>query len=154
MSTPPSPLIMLGGNAVGAGLVGLILNALVGPKRTLTFFATAFATTFIGFGINAMARPENALSWFEWDYPAAADVAARQLVDRIMFIYGARDIFMGVALYAAAFFGSRRALGAILVACSAIAGVDGVACRMAGQGEWGHWGYAPVLTVVGALLMR
>ncbi|GME66163.1 hypothetical protein PM082_014677, partial [Neofusicoccum parvum] len=111
-----------------------------------------FGTIFIGFGINAIARPAHGLTFFELS--AAAAAADRQLVDSLMAVYGVRDVFMGAAIYAAAFFGTRRALGAIVVAGSAVAAADGWVCRVNGNGgEWNHWGYAPVLTVVGALLM-
>ncbi|KAH7053201.1 hypothetical protein B0J12DRAFT_571141 [Macrophomina phaseolina] len=152
MSASPSPLIVLGGNLVGTAVFGAILNALFGPKRALTIGAGIFGTIFIGFGINAILRPEHALSFFEWDYPA--EPASRELLDRVMIIYGARDMFMGVAIYAAALFGSRKALGAILIAAGATAGVDGLVCKMSEGGEWAHWGYAPMLTAVGVLLMR
>jgi len=70
-----------------------------------------------------------------------------------MIVYGARDIFMGLALYAAAYTGNRKTLGWITLAGSAVAFVDGVVCWQAGKGEWNHWGYAPMLTVVGGLLL-
>lgn len=119
----------------------------------LTLLAGATGTIPLGFGINAMLRPEHALSFFApLVYPT--DEAARQLVDYIMIIYGARNVFWGLATYAAAFFGSRRALGAIMVAGSALAGVDGWVCKMAGGGEWDHWGYAPMLALIGVLCIR
>jgi len=61
---------------------------------------------------------------------------------------------MGVAIYAAAYFGDRKTLGSILIAGSAVAFADGAVCRVqVGKGEWNHWSYAPVLTVVGGLLL-
>ncbi|TDZ28358.1 hypothetical protein CTRI78_v012015 [Colletotrichum trifolii] len=58
-----------------------------------------------------------------------------------MLVYGARDIFMGLALYAATLFGTRRTAGCILVAASACVAVDGYgyACKISNGGEWGHW---------------
>ena len=124
-----------------------------------------------------MVRPASALAPFELDVP----IGARELVDKLMVIYGVRDIFMGVAMYAAAASASasastataatagaagaaagsrggkgdhaRRMLGWIVVAGSGVAFVDGAVCRLGGKGEWNHWGYAPLLTVVGALLL-
>ena len=82
-----------------------------------------------------------------------ASIADKRLVDSLMVVYGARDIFMGAALYAAAWAGNRKTLGLITLAGSAVAFVDGIVCWQAGQGEWNHWGYAPMLTVVGSLLL-
>jgi hypothetical protein len=42
-----------------------------------------------------------------------------------MVIYGARDIFVGLALYSAAYFGTRKSLGWVPTAGSGVAFVDG-----------------------------
>lgn len=61
---------------------------------------------------------------------------------------------MGLAIHAAAYFGDRRALGWIMIAGSGVAFADGAVCRaQVGRGEWNHWGYAPVLTAVGGMLL-
>ena len=118
---------------------------------TLRIVSTIFATLAVGFGVNALLRPANALAFFELAMPT--DEAGRQLVEALLAVYGVRDIFMGMAVYAAAYFGSNKALGWILIAGSAVAFADGAICQIyAGTGEWNHWGYAPAMTVVGALL--
>ena len=118
----------------------------------LLLVAAAIGTIFLGFGLNAILRPAHALTFFEFARrPVSA--ADQQLVDSLMIIYGARDIFMGLAINAAAFFGSRKTLGAIVLASSAVALVDGAVCKMNGDGEWAHWGYAPMVAIVGALLL-
>jgi hypothetical protein len=117
----------------------------------LNLAASVFATIFVGFGVNAILRPDNALTFFEWEAPTAA--SDKNLVDNLMVIYGVRDIFMGLAMYSAAYFGNRKALGWILIAGSGVAFADGVVCWNQGKGEWNHWGYAPMLTVVGSLLL-
>jgi len=65
-----------------------------------------------------------------------------------MVVYGVRDIFWGLAIYIAAHFGDRKALGWTLVAGSAVAFADGAVCWANGKGEWNHWGYAPLMTAV------
>jgi hypothetical protein len=117
----------------------------------LPIVASVFATIFVGFGINAILSPEHALTFFEMKPPALP--ADRNLVEALMVVYGARDIFMGLAIYSASLFGSRKSLGWTLIAGSAVAFVDGFVCRSyVGIGEWNHWGYAPVITAVGAIL--
>lgn len=129
-------------------------------SSSLLLAARVFGTIFVGFGINAIVRPESALAPFELEVPGAA----RELVDKLMVIYGVRDIFMGVAMWAAAAAAAsvgagdgggygRKTLGWIVLAGSGVAFVDGAVCRSGGKGEWNHWGYAPLLTVVGALLL-
>lgn len=121
-------------------------------STTLRVVSTLFGTIFIAFGINAMPRPESGLSFFEFDFPVSA--TDRNLVEALMVVYGVRDIFMGLAIYATAYLGNRRALGWIVIAGSAVAGVDGWVCKMyAGRGEWNHWGYAPMLMNIGGLLV-
>lgn len=120
-------------------------------STTLHTLANAFGTIFIGFGINAILRPANALTFFELARPAsAADAAA---VDALLAVYGVRDIFMGLAIYVASWFGSSRALGWIVVAAAGVAFGDGVVCWRMGAGEWNHWGYAPMVLGVGGLIL-
>ncbi|KAJ5775315.1 uncharacterized protein N7511_000326 [Penicillium nucicola] len=117
----------------------------------LYIVAYTFATTFIAFGVNAILRPVQALTFFEFQPPASA--VDKQLVDSLMAVYGVRDIFMGVAIYAVAYFGTRRALGWILIAASCVAFADGLVCWTHGQGAWNHWGYAPMITLVGSMIL-
>ncbi len=119
---------------------------------SLRIAASVFATIFVGFGINAILRPREALEFFEFEVPASA--SDKKVVDGLMVIYGARDIFMGLAIYLAAYFKERKSLGLLLIASSAVAFVDGAVCRaQVGKGEWNHWGYAPMLTAVGTVLL-
>lgn len=118
---------------------------------SLRIAASVFATIFVGFGINGIIRPRNALEFFEFEAPASA--SDKKLVDSLMVIYGARDIFMGLAIYSAAYFGDRKTLGWILIAGSGVAFVDGAVCSAQGKGEWNHWSYAPILTAVGSVLL-
>lgn len=117
----------------------------------LRIASTVFGTIFVGFGLNAILRPENALSFFELDYPTT--LAEKTLADKLLIVYGARDVFMGLVVYITAYYGSRQPLGWTLLAASGVAYVDGAVCRINGHGEWNHWGYAPILSVVGGLLL-
>ncbi|KAJ9151511.1 hypothetical protein NKR19_g4915 [Coniochaeta hoffmannii] len=110
----------------------------------------ALATVFVGFGINAIVRPANALSFFEWTPPTTK--ADLDVLNGLLAVYGVRDIFMGLALYSAAIWGSKKSLGWTMIAASGVAFADGYICYLHGQGQMNHWGYAPILTAVGALL--
>ncbi|KAL4917410.1 hypothetical protein BDW62DRAFT_184016 [Aspergillus aurantiobrunneus] len=111
----------------------------------------AFALMAFGFGVNAILRPEHALSFFEWEMPQS--LPERQLVEGLLYVYGVRDIFWGLATYIASAYGSRQTAGLTLVAGSAVAFADGFICWTWGKGQWGHWSYAPMFTVVGAALL-
>ncbi|KAK0741927.1 hypothetical protein B0T21DRAFT_360368 [Apiosordaria backusii] len=116
----------------------------------LLIAANAFASLFVGFGINAIVRPEHALTFFEWTPPT--NVADAEMVNSLTAVYGVRDVFMGAALYSAAIWGTKKSLGWTLIAASAVAFADGYICYTHGQGQGNHWGYAPLLTIVGTLL--
>ncbi len=116
----------------------------------LKLIAHAVGALFVGFGINAIINPVSALSFFEFTHPAGpADV---QLVNDLLAVYGVRDIFMGLAIFSAGLFGTNKSLGWTLIAGSGVAAADGFVCYVRGQGQWSHWGYAPVLAVVGTVL--
>ncbi|KAK3322952.1 hypothetical protein B0H66DRAFT_217463 [Apodospora peruviana] len=119
----------------------------LGPLQLLSH---AFATLFIGFGFNAIFNPTHALTFFEFSPPT--DPATARMVDSLLAVYGVRDIFMGVAIFSAAFFGTKQSQGWTLLAASGVAIVDGIVCWTHGQGQWGHWSYAPAVAVVGGLL--
>jgi hypothetical protein len=118
----------------------------------LPIIASIFGTIYLGFGINGIFRPRSAFEVFEFNLPASP--ADQSVIDSLMIIYGARDVFMGIAIYSANYFGSRKSLGCLLITGSAVAFVDGAVCRaQVGKGEWNHWGYAPAMTAVGAMLL-
>lgn len=120
----------------------------------LHLLATLSATLFLGYGLNGILRPRAALAVF--DLPPPSTATDQLLADSLITLYATRDVFMAAALYAAAWFGHRKALGWILIAGSGVAVGDGVVCRAAQVGtggEWNHWGYAPMLAVVGGLLV-
>ncbi|KAJ5716343.1 integral membrane protein [Penicillium malachiteum] len=117
----------------------------------LSLAATLFATIFIAFGINACIRPTHALSFFSLEPPAGA--ADQKLVDSLMAVYGVRDIFMGLVIYIATVMGTPRSLGWTLILTSLVAFADGVVCWTHGHGHWDHWGYAPIILVIGVLAL-
>lgn len=123
----------------------------VSQLPALRLAAVAFATIFIGFGVNAIVRPDHALTFFEFEPPA--DPSDHGMVNSLMAVYGVRDIFMGVVIYIATFSGTSKALGLTLITASAVAFADGAVCWMHGQGQWAHWGYAPIILTVGGLLL-
>ncbi len=120
----------------------------------LTSLSSLFATIFVAFGINAIIRPEHALSFFELYTSSSTPSETFVIINALMVVYGIRDIFMGIAMYAAAYYKQRKVLGAIAIAGAGVAWVDGAVCKwVVGKGEWGHWGYAPAVAAVGGLLM-
>ncbi|KAL2809152.1 hypothetical protein BJX63DRAFT_406708 [Aspergillus granulosus] len=115
------------------------------------FGATASGTVAILFGINALFRPAHALSFFELDYPTTA--AEQSIINNLMYVYGARDIFMGLSCYIAGCLGNNKTLGWTMLGIAGIAWADGAICWANGHGQWNHWSYAPQITIVGAMLL-
>ena len=65
-------------------------------------------------------------------------------------LFGVKDLFMGVAIYASAWLGSRQSLGLILAMASVCAWADGFIVKgLAGTGEWNHWGYGSAIGMLG-----
>ena len=121
--------------------------------RVLRLVAGVFGTISIAFGFNALYNPQSAVSFFELDYPDPY-TPHKALIDTLVAAYAVRDIFMGIAMYAAAYFGTKKSLGVITMAVGAVAVADGVICKsVVGHGEWTHWGWAPMAEVVGLALM-
>ena len=105
----------------------------------------------MGFGINAILRPENALTFFELEAPTSP--STKSLVKTLMAVYGVKTIFMGVAMHIAAYFGNRKTLGWILIAASGVSFADGVVCWNQGKREWNHWIFVPMLIAHGSILL-
>ncbi|KAK7926777.1 hypothetical protein PG985_003775 [Apiospora marii] len=117
----------------------------------LNIAAYGFAAIFTLFGLRAFLQPTYALEFFELSAPATA--ADRRILNTLLHIYGAREIFKGVAIWAAALVGTQKSLAMTLIAAGGVAFVDGVACFSHEQGHWNHWLYAPVIWSVGVLLL-
>lgn len=127
--------------------------------------ACFYAIIFIGFGFLWFINPSKALSFFELPYPqisstttkSPADEATadfKKTMDAFSVAYGIRNIFMGAAIFAAALCGTRQALGWIVIAAGCVAGTDGAVCKfIVGKGEMNHWSYAPVLVVLGSVML-
>jgi hypothetical protein len=119
---------------------------------SLPYISTLFSTIFLGFGVTYMLYPQTGFAFygFSTSPTTAADWA---LMERIMILYGAKDTFMAMAIFASTWFGTRKSAGLVLLAASACAGVDGyVVGREAGTGEWNHWGYGSMVGVLGSVM--
>ncbi|ETN39693.1 uncharacterized protein HMPREF1541_05919 [Cyphellophora europaea CBS 101466] len=113
--------------------------------------ANVVGMIWIGFGIFDLINPVEGLTFFEFKPPVLP--AEQAMVNSLIYVIGIRDIFIGFAIHATAYFGNRTTLAWIMLAASAEAFLDGAVCYANGKGEWNHWGYAPMLTVVGLLLL-
>lgn len=118
----------------------------------LTILATAFGAISLGFGINSILNPMSEISFFELqDLAATADPI---LIEALMIAFGAKLIRAALAVFAAAFYGSRKALGCVLIAGGGVAGLDGWVClNFVGKGEWNHWGYGGMMVGLGLVLL-
>ncbi|KAF2826112.1 hypothetical protein CC86DRAFT_350551 [Ophiobolus disseminans] len=119
----------------------------------LPYISSLFGCIFLFFGVTYISNPVQGFSFlgftstpttpYDWD-----------LMQRVMVLYGAKDLFMAAAILSSTWFGTRKSAGMVLVAGGLCAGVDGwVVGDQAGTGEWGHWGYGMVMVGVGAGMM-
>lgn len=130
---------------------------LLSHSPALTYTALAIGTTFVGFSINALVRPASALSFMaDQKLPPQTPSTEKEykVIKTLLHFYAARNAFMGLGIYVAAYAGERSVLGALVVLGGGVAFADGLACKVdTGRGEWDHWGYAPVLVGVGLGLL-
>lgn len=71
-----------------------------------------------------------------------------------MLVYGIRDIYMGVAMLAAAWYGHSKIIGWLTLASGGIAAADGAICyALVGEGQWNHWSLLPVIIPLGVAFL-
>lgn len=118
-------------------------------------FYLGYGTSLLafGFGLNAFINPASALSWFELAPPSPDNGYGTDLYNLMMQPYGARNIHVGITMFASAWYRQSKILGAAILGFAGVAVVDGVACWQRGEGEWNHWCYAPQLVILGSLLL-
>ncbi|KAI8943777.1 hypothetical protein NX059_001752 [Plenodomus lindquistii] len=118
----------------------------------LRYISTLFATIFLGFGTTYISYPRTGYSLFGFSSEPTSH-ADWEVMERVMVLFGAKDLFLGAAIFISTWFGTRRSAGLILVAASACAGVDGyVVGNEAGENHWNHWGYGSVMGIVGLVM--
>jgi hypothetical protein len=119
----------------------------------LPYVSSLFGTIFLGFGLTYMLYPQTGYSLYGFSLAPSAP-SEWAIMERIMVLYGAKDIFIAVAILASTWFGTRKSAGMILIAGGACAGVDGwVVKKEAGTNEWNHWGYGSVMVGLGMVMM-
>lgn len=118
----------------------------------LPYFSTLFSAIFLLFGLTYILRPRTGFSLFGFT-ASPTSPSDWALMERIMVLYGAKDVFVAAAIFASTWCGTRRCAGLVLVAAAACAGVDGWVVRQeSGTGEWNHWGYGGVMGGLGLVM--
>jgi hypothetical protein len=118
----------------------------------LPYISSFFGAIFLGFGITYILYPQTGYSLYGF-VSAPKSTSEWAIMERIMVLYGAKDVFMAVAIIASTWFGTRKSAGLILMAGGACAGVDGwIVKSEAGTNEWNHWGYGSMMVGVGAVM--
>ncbi|KAF2129072.1 hypothetical protein P153DRAFT_265152, partial [Dothidotthia symphoricarpi CBS 119687] len=90
---------------------------------SLRYLSTLFSMVFLGFGVTYIVYPRlgYSLSGFTVSSTNNADA---ELMDCIMVLYGAKDLFMAVAIMASIWYGTRKSAG-MMMAASACAQMCG-----------------------------
>lgn len=123
----------------------------ISQHPALPMVATIVGTVALGFGFNYIFNSRDAfIHSFGFPYPKNAE--DQKVINSFCVLFGAKDLFMGGSIYTAAWLGSRKVLGAILLLTCMCATIDGVVIKgHVGYGEWNHWGYGSVCGVIGLL---
>lgn len=124
----------------------------VSTHPALPYISTFFGTIFLGFGVTYILYPRTGYSLYGFSGEPTSHMDW-EIMERIMVLYGAKDLFLGAAILASSLYGTRKSAGLILMAASACAGVDGyVVGNEAGTNHWNHWGYGSVMGLVGVVM--
>jgi hypothetical protein len=119
----------------------------------LRYLSTFFSAMFLAIGLTYMVSPRAGYSLYGFT-SSPTTPGDWKIMERIMVLYGAKDVFVSVAIFASTWFGTRRSAGLVLIAAGACAGADGyVVQREAGIGGWNHWGYGSTMAVLGGIMM-
>lgn len=84
------------------------------------WIATIFGTIMFGFGVAYTCFPRDAFSTF--GFPSPTTPADLKLMDAVMILYGVKDLYMGISVWATTWLGSRRLAGLLLFAGALCAG--------------------------------
>lgn len=118
------------------------------PNTALLF---GLVPTFIG--VATILYPRfGLLHVFEAKLPAAPQ--DQKLVDGLMRLFGARDMYLGLTTITAWYMGQRAVMGYLLFLGCGVVTVDGIVQKQqTGNGEWKHWSFVPVMAGLGAGLV-
>ena len=93
-------------------------------------------------GLTLYCTPNLPLAMLQFPMPSA--IEAQKLMYSLIYLYGARDLALGVAMLGVWYTGHRKALGWVTLAGSSLAIFDGFVSRyQIGRGEWNHWSILP-----------
>ncbi|KAF2633430.1 hypothetical protein BU25DRAFT_426972 [Macroventuria anomochaeta] len=89
----------------------------------LPYISTIFGTICLGFGTTYMLYPRVGYSLYGFS-STPTNPLDWAIMERVMVLYGAKDIFIAAAIYASTWFGTRRSAGFIMLAAGLWRGGD------------------------------
>ncbi|OSS48109.1 hypothetical protein B5807_06632 [Epicoccum nigrum] len=118
----------------------------------LPYLSSLCSLIFLAFGATYILSPRTGYTLYGFS-SGPATPSDWAIMERIMVLYGAKDVFVGVAIACTTWVGTRKSAGVVLVAAGLCAGVDGwVVQSEAGRGAWNHWGYGSLMGVLGCVV--
>ncbi|PWN34325.1 uncharacterized protein FA14DRAFT_191394 [Meira miltonrushii] len=137
--------------AAGPSRVKALRTVFSSKSKYVHFAGYAVGVLFIAFGLLDFINPKLGASFFEIDYPI---LPKQQIaVDALVYVVGARDLFIGASLILALYFANRQTTAYLFLLASSQAILDGAICFFkVGKGHLNHWSYAPLVAFIGAIL--
>lgn len=137
--------------AAGPSRVRALRTVFSSKSKYVHFAGYAIGILFLSFGILDFINPKLGASFFELDYPILPK--QQTAIDALIFVVGARDLFIGASLILALYFGTRQTAAYLFLFASSQAVLDGAICYFkVGKGHFNHWPYAPLVAFIGAIL--
>jgi hypothetical protein len=123
-------------------------------RHPVLFYLSCLCSAIcLGFGITYIFYPRTGYSLYGFSSaPSSESEWAR--MERLMVLFGAKDMFLATSILASTWVGTRKSAGIILMAVGGCAGIDGWVVRQeGGTNGWNHWGYGCVMGALGAVTM-
>ncbi|CAO2648365.1 Nn.00g076320.m01.CDS01 [Neocucurbitaria sp. VM-36] len=83
----------------------------------LPYLSSFFGTIFLGFGVTYILYPQTGYSLYGFS-SSPTTPADWAVMERVMILYGAKDLFLGAAILASTWYGTRKSAGLILMAAN------------------------------------
>ncbi|KAF2119867.1 hypothetical protein BDV96DRAFT_641739 [Lophiotrema nucula] len=113
----------------------------------LSLATTVFGTITLGFGVHYIVNPAAAIYNFSPAITTPTQPNDVRTMKAILLLFGAKDVFVGIALLSAVLYGRPKMRGILRLALGLCAAYDGYVMKnLTGTGEWNHWGYGSMQT--------
>jgi hypothetical protein len=104
----------------------------------------------LGFGLTYILYPRLGYSYLRLSF-VPSNFAEWEVIEHMMFLSGAKDVFIAVVIFASMWFGTDWSFGIISMGYGANSILDGWLLKEVRTNDWSQWGYGSFMVLVGAM---